>query len=59
MIWSGFLVYTGYYLSNNWEAIANVFEKAGVYVAVVFVLFFLVYIFRKNIASILRINKKK
>ena len=59
LIWSGFLVYTGYYLSNNWEAIANVFEKAGVYVAVVFVLFFFVYIFRKKIALILRINKKK
>ena len=28
MIWSGFLVYTGYYLSNNWEAIANIFENA-------------------------------
>ncbi|EEZ92980.1 MAG: SNARE associated protein [Candidatus Parvarchaeum acidiphilum ARMAN-4] len=59
LIWSGFLVYTGYYLSNNWEAIANVFEKAGVYVAAVFVLFFLIYIFRKNIASILRMNKRK
>jgi membrane protein DedA with SNARE-associated domain len=59
LIWSGFLVYTGYYLSNNWESIANVFEKAGVYVAAIFVIFFLVYIFRKRIALILRINKKK
>lgn len=59
LIWSGFLVYTGYYLSNNWESIANVFEKAGIYVAAIFVLFFLVYIFRNRIALILRINKKR
>ncbi len=51
LIWSGFLVYTGYYLSSNWESIANIFEKAGLYVAVIFVLFFLVYIFRRKIFS--------
>ncbi len=59
LIWSGFLVYTGYYLSNNWESIANIFEKAGVYVGAVFVIFFLVYIFRKRIASIFRIKGNK
>ncbi|MCW1295736.1 MAG: DedA family protein [Candidatus Parvarchaeota archaeon] len=59
LLWSGFLVYTGYYLSSNWESIANIFEKAGVYVAAIFVLFFLVYIFRKRIALILKINNKK
>ncbi|MGC8533296.1 MAG: DedA family protein [Candidatus Parvarchaeum sp.] len=59
LIWSGFLVYTGYYLSSNWQAIANIFEEAGVYIAAAFVLFFLLYIFRKKIALILRIKKKK
>lgn len=58
LIWSGFLIYTGYYLSSNWESIANVFEKAGVYVAAFFVLFFLIYIFREKIAIVLRIKKK-
>ena len=50
LIWSGFLIYLGYYLSSNWESIAGIFEKAGVYVAAAFVLFFLLYIFRKKIA---------
>ncbi|MCL4391619.1 MAG: DedA family protein [Candidatus Parvarchaeota archaeon] len=59
LIWSGFLVYTGYYLSSNWESIANIFETAGVYIAVLFVLFFLVYIFRKNIASVLKPKKAR
>jgi membrane protein DedA with SNARE-associated domain len=54
LIWSGFLVYTGYYLSNNWESIANIFEKIGVYVAALFVLFFLFYIFRKRIYVIFK-----
>ncbi len=59
LIWSSFLVYTGYYLSSNWESIANVFEKAGVYVGAVFVLFFLIYIFRGRISSILGLKKRR
>ncbi len=59
LLWSGFLIYVGYYLSSNWESIANIFEKAGVYVGVIFVLFFVLYIFRRNIASFFHFNGKK
>ncbi len=58
VIWSGFLIYTGYYLSSNWESIANVVEKAGVYVAVIFVVFFVGYIFRRRIFSLFKKNVK-
>ena len=52
LIWSGFLIYLGYYLSSNWESIASIFEKSAVYVAGAFILFFLLYIFRKKLAGI-------
>ena len=58
LIWSGFLVYTGYYLSSNWESIANVFESAGIYVGVIFVLFFAVYIFRRRLSRMFGIKRK-
>ncbi len=52
LVWSGFLIYFGYYLSSNWESIASIFEKSAVYVAGAFILFFLLYIFRKKLAGI-------
>ncbi|MCL4399321.1 DedA family protein [Candidatus Parvarchaeota archaeon] len=59
LIWSAFLIYSGYYLSSNWESIANVFEKAGAYVAIIFILFFVVYIYWKKITRFFSAKRRK
>ncbi len=51
IIWSGLLIYTGFYLSNNWDKVAAFIQSLGVYVIVLFLAFFLIYIFRKQIIS--------
>ncbi len=53
VIWSAALFTLGYYFSKNWSVVSQYIQASAVYVGAVFVVAFLLYIFRKNIKHIL------